>query len=97
MNRENNTPFADRTPREDGKPAFRGNVHGEGRRPMNRENNAPFAGRAPREDGKPAFRGNTHGEGRRPMNPDNNAPCARSVRLRSATPCTENTVPDPRQ
>ena len=36
MNRENNTPFADRTPREDGKPAFRGNVHGEGRRPMNR-------------------------------------------------------------
>ena len=64
MNRENNALFADRAPREDGKPAFRGNAHGEGRRPMNRENNAPFADRTPREDGKPAFRGSAHGEGK---------------------------------
>ena len=74
MNRENNALFADRSPREDGKPAFRGNAHGEGRHPMSCDNNASFSDRAPREDGKPAFRGNTHGEGRRPMNPDNNAP-----------------------
>ena len=64
MNRENNALFADRSPREDGKPAFRGNAHGEGRRPMNRDNNAPFADRSPREDGKPAFRGSAHGEGK---------------------------------
>ena len=55
MNRENNALFADRAPREDGKPAFRGNAHGEGRRPMNRDSNALFADRVPREDGKPAF------------------------------------------
>ena len=64
MNRENNALFADRATREDGKPTFRGNAHGEGRRPMNRDNNAPFADRAPREDGKPAFRGSAHGEGK---------------------------------
>ena len=79
MNRENNAPFADRAPREDGKPAFRGNAHGEGRRPMSCDNNAPFADRATREDGKPTFRGNAHGEGRRPMNRDNNAPFADRV------------------
>ncbi len=55
---------AGRAPRKDGKPAFRGSAHGEGRRPMNRENNAPFADRAPREGGKPAFRGSAHGEGK---------------------------------
>ena len=43
MNRENNALFADCSPREDGKPAFRGNALGEGRRPMNRENNAPLS------------------------------------------------------
>ena len=64
MNRENNAPFSDRVPREDGKPAFRKAAHGEGRRPMNREGIAPFADRAPREDGKPAFRRDAHGEGK---------------------------------
>ena len=64
MNRENNASFSNRVPREDGKPAFRGNTHSEGRRPMNPDNNALFADRAPREDGKPAFRGSTHGEGK---------------------------------
>ena len=59
---DNNASFSNRVPREDGKPAFRGNTHGEGRRSMNRDNNAPFADRAPREDGKPAFRNAVHGE-----------------------------------
>ena len=76
MNRENNALFADRSPREDGKPAFRGNAHGEGRRPMSCDNNASFSNRVPREDGKPAFRNAAHGEGRRPMNRENNAPFA---------------------
>ncbi len=62
MSCDNNASFSNRVPREDGKPAFRSNAHGEGRRPMNRENNAPFADRAPREDGKPAFRNAVHGE-----------------------------------
>ena len=62
MNRENNAPFAGRAPREDGKPAFRGNTHGEGRCPMNPDNNALFADRALREDGKTAFRNAVHGE-----------------------------------
>ena len=64
MSCDNNAPFADRVPRENGKLAFRGNAHGEGRRPMNREGSALFADRAPREDGKPAFRRDAHGEGK---------------------------------
>ena len=64
MSCDNNASFSNRVPREDGKPAFRGNAHGEGRRPMNRENNALFADRSPREDGKPAFRRDAHGEGK---------------------------------
>ena len=64
MNRENNALFADCSPREGGKPTFRGNAHGEGRRPMNREGSAPFADRVPREDGKPSFRRDAHGEGK---------------------------------
>ena len=37
MNRENNAPFADRAPREDGKPAFRGSTHGEGKPSFRRD------------------------------------------------------------
>ena len=62
MSCDNNASFSDRAPREDGKPAFRGSAHGEGRRPMNPDNNALFADRAPREDGKTAFRNAVHGE-----------------------------------
>ena len=84
MNRENNAPFADRVPRENGKLAFRGNAHGEGRRPMNRDNNAPFADRAPREDGKPAFRGSAHGEGKPAFRRDSeNRPPRKPQGLRS--------------
>ena len=88
MNRENNALFADRAPREDGKPAFRDNAHGEGRRPMNRENNAPFADRAPREDGKPAFRRDAHGEGKPSFRRDseNRPPRKPKGSVRSAQP-----------
>ena len=37
MNRENNALFADRSPREDGKPAFRGSAHGEGKPAFRRD------------------------------------------------------------
>ena len=37
MNRENNALFADRSPREDGKPAFRGSAHGEGKPSFRRD------------------------------------------------------------
>ena len=62
MSCDNNASFSNRVPREDGKPAFRGHTHGEGRRPMNPDNNALFADRSPREDGKTAFRNAVHGE-----------------------------------
>ena len=37
MNRDNNAPFADRAPREGGKPAFRGSAHGEGKPAFRRD------------------------------------------------------------
>ena len=88
MNRENNALFADRSPREDGKPAFRGSAHGEGRRPMSCDNNASFSNRVPREDGKPAFRGSAHGEGKPAFRRDseNRPPRKPKGSVRSAQP-----------
>lgn len=50
----------------DGKPAFRGNAHGNGRRTFLRDGESP--------SDRPSFRNAAHGEGRRPLNREERAP-----------------------